>query len=180
MERFTSTQILERQEQTKYLVFTQEEKKTLINREYGTRQGSGVMTNQEAQGQTCEGLIIVQTKARRLRIYDSVPYAVVAMTRHTEICVYYTDDGGDAIGRFVKTQEGGGGYSKGNTCEHPPRRWRYRKETTPSLETAGTESDSKIKIKITRLTFFFIRFFFNLQSYYRKSRASIYINKQHR
>ncbi|CAH2083697.1 unnamed protein product [Euphydryas editha] len=102
MERFTGTRIPERQDGTLYLVFTQEEKKTLLSQGYGTGQGSSVMTIHEAQGQTREGVIIIQTKTRRLRIHDSIPHAVVAVTRHTKTCVYYTDDGGDAIGRFVQ------------------------------------------------------------------------------
>ncbi|CAH2091712.1 unnamed protein product [Euphydryas editha] len=102
MERFTGTRIPERQDGTLYLVFTQEEKKTLLSQGYGTGRGSSVMTIHEAQGQTREGVIIIQTKTRRLRIHDSIPHAVVAVTRHTKTCVYYTDDGGDAIGRFVQ------------------------------------------------------------------------------
>ncbi|CAH2083953.1 unnamed protein product [Euphydryas editha] len=102
MERFTGARIPEREDGTLYLVFTQEEKKTLLNQGYGTGRGSSVMTIHEAQGQTRERVIIVQTKARRLRIHDSVPHAVVAVTRHTKTCIYYTDDGGDAIGLFVQ------------------------------------------------------------------------------
>ncbi|CAH2095981.1 unnamed protein product [Euphydryas editha] len=102
MESFTGARIPEREDGTLYLVFTQEEKKTLLNQGYGTGRGSSVMTIHEAQGQTRERVIIVQTKARRLRIHDSVPHAVVAVTRHTKTCIYYTDDGGDAIGHFVQ------------------------------------------------------------------------------
>ncbi|GBP28163.1 hypothetical protein EVAR_76258_1 [Eumeta japonica] len=38
---------------------------------------------------------------RRKKLHDSVSHAVVAITRHTASCVYYTDDVEDAISRFI-------------------------------------------------------------------------------
>lgn len=60
------------------------------------------MTIHEAQGLTCDSVIIINTKSRRLQVHDSVSHAVVAASRHTNSCVYYSDDAEDAIGRFVK------------------------------------------------------------------------------
>ncbi|CAH2104871.1 unnamed protein product [Euphydryas editha] len=100
-ERFTGAQIPGKQDRTLYLVFTQEEKKVLIGQGYGTGEGSSVMTIHEAQGQTSEEVIVIQTRAKRLKIHDSVSHAVVAVSRHTKTCVYYADDRDDAIGRFV-------------------------------------------------------------------------------
>ncbi|CAH2101783.1 unnamed protein product [Euphydryas editha] len=47
-ERLTGAKIPEKQNRTLYLVFTQEEKKELIGRGYGTGEGSSVMTIHEA------------------------------------------------------------------------------------------------------------------------------------
>ncbi|CAH2096614.1 unnamed protein product [Euphydryas editha] len=112
------------------------------------------MTIHEAQGQTREGVIIIQTKTRRLRIHDSIPHAVVAVTRHTKTCVYYTDDGGDAIGRFV--QRAVEATSK-EILEHTLKMAIQKRDTaviedvlgqlrSPSGR-AGTESDKKKKKK---------------------------------
>lgn len=61
-----------------------------------------LMTIHEAQGLTCDSVIIINTKSRRLQIHDSVSHAVVVASRHTNSCVYYSDDAEDAIGRFAK------------------------------------------------------------------------------
>lgn len=102
MEGFTGSRIPVKQDRTLYLTFTQEEKKALLSRGYGAGEGSRIMTIHEAQGQTSENVIVVQTRAERLSIHDSVSHAVVAVTRHTNTCVYYSDNKDDAIGHFVR------------------------------------------------------------------------------
>ncbi|CAH2105844.1 unnamed protein product [Euphydryas editha] len=101
VESLTGAHIPVGRDRTLYLVFTQDEKRLLTDQGYGSGEGSRVLTIHEAQGQTYEDVIVLQTKTRRLRIHDSVSHAVVAVTRHTNTCVYYTDDCDDAIGRFV-------------------------------------------------------------------------------
>lgn len=63
------------------------------------------MTIHEAQGQTFNEVIIMQSRSENLQIHDSVPHVVVAVTGHTNTCVYYDDNGDDAIGRFVARAE---------------------------------------------------------------------------
>ncbi|XP_046977642.1 uncharacterized protein LOC124543462 [Vanessa cardui] len=101
MDRFTGAKIPTDQAGTLYLVYTQEEKKLLIDQGYGRGEGSRVMTIHEAQGQTYGEVIIVQTRRVGLSIHRSVPHAVVAITRHTNTCAYYTDCYDDAIGHFI-------------------------------------------------------------------------------
>ncbi|GBP07573.1 hypothetical protein EVAR_91327_1 [Eumeta japonica] len=43
-----------------------------------------------------------RARSRRNKLHDIVSHAVVAITRHTVSCVHHTDDGDDAIGRFIK------------------------------------------------------------------------------
>ncbi|CAH2090120.1 unnamed protein product [Euphydryas editha] len=100
-ERFPGAQILGKQDRTLYLVFTQEEKKVLIGQGYGTGEESSVMTFHEAQGHTSEEIIVIQTKSKRLKIHNNVSHMVVAVSRHTKNCAYYSDDKDDGIGRFV-------------------------------------------------------------------------------
>ncbi|GBP94908.1 hypothetical protein EVAR_69549_1 [Eumeta japonica] len=52
------------------------------------------------EGLTSEGTVIVRTTAKQ-KLYDSVPHVTVAITRNTVSCVYYTDNGEDAVDRFV-------------------------------------------------------------------------------
>ena len=91
---------------TLYLVHTQEEKKQLKDQGYGSGAGSRIMTIHESQGQTFSDVVIVRTGGERLRIHESVSHAVVAVTRHTNTCVYYSDDNGDAIGTFISRAVG--------------------------------------------------------------------------
>ncbi|KOB52306.1 Replicase large component, partial [Operophtera brumata] len=37
-----------------------------------------------------------------MKLHESVPHAVVAISRHTNSCTYYTDDTKDAIGCFIE------------------------------------------------------------------------------
>ncbi|XP_045504439.1 uncharacterized protein LOC123701072 [Colias croceus] len=88
-------------ENTLYLVHTQEEKSTLSNQGYGAGSGSRILTIHEAQGLTYETVFILKSNAKKLSLHDSVPHAVVAISRHTKTCVYFADDCGDAIGRLI-------------------------------------------------------------------------------
>ncbi|GBP22068.1 hypothetical protein EVAR_94105_1 [Eumeta japonica] len=67
-----------------------------LNEGFGKGEVTRVLTIHEAQGLTSEGTIIVRIAAKR-KIH-----AVVAITRYTVSYVYHTDDGADAIGRFIK------------------------------------------------------------------------------
>ncbi|XP_050563633.1 uncharacterized protein LOC126913011 [Spodoptera frugiperda] len=99
---YTGAQIQATAKNTLFLVHTQEEKTSLVNKGYGSGEGSRLMTIHEAQGLTCDSVIIINTKSRRLQVHNSVSHAVVAVSRHTNSCVYYSDDAEDAIGRFAK------------------------------------------------------------------------------
>ncbi|CAH2094654.1 unnamed protein product [Euphydryas editha] len=61
----------------------------------------------EAQGETNGEVVEVKMRTERLHLHDSVPHAVVVVTRNTNTCVYYTDDEGDASGRFISASGGG-------------------------------------------------------------------------
>ncbi|GBP81634.1 hypothetical protein EVAR_74896_1 [Eumeta japonica] len=77
------------------------EKESLITQ--GVREGEGTrfLTIHKAQSLTSEGTVIVRIAAK-YKIHDSVSHAVVAITRHTVSCVYHTEDGEHAIGRFIR------------------------------------------------------------------------------
>lgn len=101
VKRYTGAHIPKNSANTLYLVHTQKEKALLKSQGYGQGQGSRTLTIHEAQGLTSESVIIINTKSRRISLHDSVPHAVVAVSRHTVSCVYYTDTDDDAIGRFA-------------------------------------------------------------------------------
>lgn len=88
---------------TLYLVHTQTEKLMLIDLGFGKVEGSQVHTIHEAQGLTFKSVIIVRTAKKKTQLHSSVSHAVVAITRHTHSCVYYTagcED--DATARFMQ------------------------------------------------------------------------------
>lgn len=105
LKRYTDARIQETSPDTLYLVHTQAAKSSLIGQGYGKGEGSRVLTIHEAQGLTYPYVVIVRTTANKLSLYNSVPHAVVAVTRHTNTCVYYTDDSGDAIARLIRRAE---------------------------------------------------------------------------
>ncbi|GBP16048.1 hypothetical protein EVAR_94389_1 [Eumeta japonica] len=84
-----------------YLTYTQVKEETLITQGLGEGDGTRVLTILKAQGLTSEGSVIVRITARH-KLHDNVSHAVVVITRHTVSCVYYTDDGEDAIGTYIK------------------------------------------------------------------------------
>lgn len=99
---YTGAQIPSTAQNTLFLVHTQAEKASLASQGYGSGEGSRLLTIHEAQGATYDSVIIINTKSRRLQVHDSISHAVVALSRHTVSCVYYTDDADDATGRLVK------------------------------------------------------------------------------
>ena len=101
LKRYKGAQIPNTLPNTLFLVHTQEEKETLTNQGYGSGTGSRILTIHEAQGLTYESVIAIKTKAN-MKLHESVPHAVVAISRHTGTFTYYADDTDDAIGRFVR------------------------------------------------------------------------------
>ncbi|GBP40472.1 hypothetical protein EVAR_25325_1 [Eumeta japonica] len=101
METFSDANIPKDVPNTLYLTYTQVEKESLITQRFGKGEGTCVLTIHEAQGLTSEGTVIVRISAKH-KSHDSVSHAVEVITRYTVSCVYYTDDGDDAIGRFIK------------------------------------------------------------------------------
>lgn len=91
---------------TLYLVHTQAEKALLISQGYGMQPGSRTLTIHEAQGLTYETVVIVRTTSRQTDLIKSVPHAVVAISRHTKSCTYYTDStNDDATARLILRSE---------------------------------------------------------------------------
>lgn len=101
LKPYTGSEICGTSAKTLYLVHTQKEKYLLKSQGYGTGEGSRVLTIHEAQGLTCENVVIVNTKSSKLSVHESVPHAIVAVSRHTASCVYYSDQDDDAIARFA-------------------------------------------------------------------------------
>ncbi|KPJ14163.1 Replicase large subunit [Papilio machaon] len=99
--RYTGAKIPTSVPNTLFLVFTQEEKENLHHLGYGTGEGSRLLTVHEAQGLTYGTVIILRSTARKLQLHDSVQHAVVAVSRHTAECAYYTDDRQDATARLI-------------------------------------------------------------------------------
>lgn len=58
-------------------------------------------TIHEAQGLTFDTVVVVRTKRNKIQLHDSVPHAIVAVSRHRLSCTYYSDDSSDAISRFI-------------------------------------------------------------------------------
>jgi len=97
-----SGQVVEKSVDTLYLVYFQSDKDALIQAGYGKDKGSKVLTIHEAQGLTYKHIVCVRRSNKKLKLYDSVEHAVVAISRHTCYFVYYTDED-DAITRFVRS-----------------------------------------------------------------------------
>lgn len=98
--------VIPREDGILYLVHTQAEKASLISQGYGTQKDSRTLTIHEAQGLTYETVVLVRTNSRKSHLIESVPHAVVAVSRHTKTCVYYTDSiKDDAIARLILNAE---------------------------------------------------------------------------
>lgn len=108
LKSFSRARIPKSPPNTLYLVHTQVEKESLKNQGYGSGMGSRVLTIHEAQGLSYAAVVIVNTTDRKQRIHDSVPHAVVAISRHTDSCVYYTDINDDAISKIIRRALGEG------------------------------------------------------------------------
>lgn len=105
LKRFTGA-VIPKSERTLYLVHTQAEKASLISQGYGNDEGSRTLTIHEAQGQTFESVVIMRTIPKKSHLLQSVPHAVVAISRHTRTCVYYTDNADeDATARLISRAE---------------------------------------------------------------------------
>ncbi|XP_052740698.1 uncharacterized protein LOC128198590 [Bicyclus anynana] len=101
LRRYSGSQIPKDSTNTLYLTHTQGEKEMLKTEGYGKGEGSRVNTIHEAQGATFERVIIVRTAAKKIQLYESVSHAVVAVSRHTVWCTYFTDDNSDATAHFI-------------------------------------------------------------------------------
>ncbi|XP_075990359.1 uncharacterized protein LOC142986010 [Anticarsia gemmatalis] len=99
---FRGAEIPKNQPNTLYLTNTQVEKETLKHQGYGKGEGSKVLTVHEAQGLQQPSVIMVRMSTRDIKIYQSVPHAVVALSRHTKSLVYYTDGADDALSTLMK------------------------------------------------------------------------------
>lgn len=105
LQRYTGASI-PKAEGILYLVHTQVEKNLLKSQGFGIDENSRVQTIHEAQGLTYEHVVIVRTENRKLKVAESVPHAVVAISRHTKTCVYYADNTeNDAVARFIRIAE---------------------------------------------------------------------------
>lgn len=105
LKQFRNATIPENLPNTLYLVHTQAAKASLVEKGYGKGRGSRVLTIHEAQGLTYPSVVIVRATTEQLQLYDSISHAVVAVTRHTVKCVYYSDVCGDAIANFMRRTE---------------------------------------------------------------------------
>lgn len=102
METYDESRIPKDQPDTLYLVHTQVEKLLLTSLGYGKAEGSQVHTIHEAQGLTFSNVIIIKTTGKT-QLHSSVSHSVVAVTRHTGSCVYYTASReGDATAQFIQ------------------------------------------------------------------------------
>ncbi|GBP80055.1 hypothetical protein EVAR_53195_1 [Eumeta japonica] len=88
--------------QTLYLAHTQTGKTELKAMGCGQGKESRVLTIHEAQGLASKNVVIVRTASKKAEIYNSIQHAVVAITRHTENCIYLTVNCSDAIGRLIQ------------------------------------------------------------------------------
>lgn len=88
--------------ETLYLAHTQAEKESLKEKGYGTGEGSELRTIHEAQGLDAPNVIIIQTRDSVQKLHNSVQHAVVAISRHTRCCTYYTDTRDDAIWKLMR------------------------------------------------------------------------------
>ncbi|GBP37554.1 hypothetical protein EVAR_34589_1 [Eumeta japonica] len=88
--RYNDKQIPKSLPKPPYLIHTGE-KESLTVQEFRKGVESRILAIYEAHGLTSSGTIIMRTMAKQ-KLHDSVPHAVVAITHHTDRCVYYTDD----------------------------------------------------------------------------------------
>ena len=78
-------------ENTLYLVRLQADKEYLIRQGFGAAKSSEVLTVNEAQSLTFKHTDLIRKNPKPLLIYDKVEYSIIAVSRHTETFVYYTD-----------------------------------------------------------------------------------------
>lgn len=89
---------------TLILTFTQAEK-LMVSRALEGRMPPGrykIHTVHEAQGLTSERVLLVRCNSKNLRIYDSEPHVIVALTRHTASFKYITVGEDDLVEKLIK------------------------------------------------------------------------------
>ncbi|GBP13716.1 hypothetical protein EVAR_71988_1 [Eumeta japonica] len=98
LKRYSDTNI----PNTLHIIYTQVEKEFLIDSPgIWKRRRDKCPDYPQSTGLTSERTVIVWIASKH-KLHESVSHAVVAITRHTVSCVYRTDNGEDAIGRFIK------------------------------------------------------------------------------
>ncbi|GBP90815.1 hypothetical protein EVAR_65998_1 [Eumeta japonica] len=88
--------------QTLYLAHIQTGKTELEAMRCGQGKESKVLTIHEAQGLTSKNMVIVRTASKKAAIYNSIQHVIIAITRHSENCMYLTVNCSDAIARLIQ------------------------------------------------------------------------------
>ena len=101
LHAFSGTSIPSNLENTLYLVHDQTSKDNLRSHSFGTAPGSALLTIHEAQGLAYDHVVILRTTPKPLKIFSSVPHAIVGISRHRLSCTYYTD-AEDEVSRLVR------------------------------------------------------------------------------
>lgn len=86
---------------TLVLTYTQKEKQILTETLHKYKK-IRIHTIHEAQGLTSKRVVLVRIDSREKNIYNSVPHAIVALTRHTESFKYLTTGEEDSVRKFIR------------------------------------------------------------------------------
>lgn len=89
---------------TLILTFTQAEKR-ILQRTLSYYKDLHIYSIHEAQGLTVKNVVLVRIDSKPAEIYDSIPHAVVALTRHTESFKYLTTGDEDEVLRIIRRLE---------------------------------------------------------------------------
>lgn len=84
------------------LTFTQKEKCMLLNELKKYIDILKIHTIHEAQGLTSKHVVLVRINSKPNEIYNSIPHAIVALTRHKESFKYLTTGEDDAVEKLIK------------------------------------------------------------------------------
>lgn len=88
---------------TLLLTFTQAEKERLVRNLAGKcRDELQVCTVHESQGKTAEHVLLCRINPKPLAVYNSLPHAVVALSRHTKSFQYITTNSNDTVSKLIK------------------------------------------------------------------------------
>jgi hypothetical protein len=85
---------------TQYLTFTQFDKLELINLGF-----HNAMTVHEVQGGRFDKVALCRLDHMEDSIYNSIPHAIVGISRHKDTFIYYTAGSSDAVSDFIKESE---------------------------------------------------------------------------